>query len=255
MPILDQLLAYNETYTKRFVTDAFDLNYAAVHSAQPYTFQEVKKGFSLKEQAKEKLKQVFELRKKYNVFLLFIDITSFSEKIRDKSGDYICGYLDEYYKQVIPIVYDYDGQVEKIMGDGIICVFGPPFMNATIRDCMVNAEECAMRVIRKFKDTKYSSKVALHYGEIVYYKNSNVEYEEYTMIGSPVTELFRLESISNNNAINYFTGTMFDEYIRARIVNTRSSGIVNAPWIVSDPVTVSLKGVGYSHMKYMSLVW
>ena len=77
---------------------------------------------------KPELIKYFEEGREEDVALLFIDITSFSKTISGWSNGYIKNYLDDYYKRIIPIIYKNKGEIEKLMGDGIICVFGKPFL-------------------------------------------------------------------------------------------------------------------------------
>ena len=44
----------------------------------------------------------------------------------------------------------------------------------------------------------------MHCGTINYFKNKTGLYHEFTMIGKPLTELFRLESVSIDERINYY---------------------------------------------------
>src|SRR5690606_15912136 len=138
----------------------------------------------------------FKERRKVDAVLLFIDITSFSAKFTSKSADEIGKYLDEYYDLVIPIIGKHGGEVEKIMGDGIICVFGEPFLHLHKEDLHRRAEKCAAELIKLLKGSKHEIKIAFHFGEIMYYQNECSDYWEYTMIGNALTELYRLESVS-----------------------------------------------------------
>lgn len=146
----------------------------------------------------------FENQFKENVVLLFIDISGFAAKFRLASNALIKQYLEEYYSTVLPIIYQHGGEIEKLIGDGIICVFGKPFLNKGLNECLLHAENCAKQIIFNSIGTDKEVKIALHSGEVMYYKTAPDFYEEYTMLGKALTELWRLESISQNNAINYF---------------------------------------------------
>ena len=52
--------------------------------------------------------------------MLFIDISNFSTKTINYTPRQISKVLDEYYEQVMPAIYTYNGEVEKVMGDGIV---------------------------------------------------------------------------------------------------------------------------------------
>ena len=160
---------------------------------------------------KPELIKYFEEGREEDVALLFIDITSFSKTISGWSNGYIKNYLDDYYKRIIPIIYKNKGEIEKLMGDGIICVFGKPFLEVNSPEYVYHAERCAEEVIKEFHSSDKNVKVAIHKGSVTYYKVPGEEYGEYTMIGQPITELYRLESVSISNAINFFTGSTYDK--------------------------------------------
>ena len=49
------------------------------------------------------------------------------------------------------------------------------------------------KIINHFKNSPNEVKIALHDGPVIYYKTPTEYYEEYTMIGNTLTELYRLE--------------------------------------------------------------
>lgn len=139
-----------------------------------------------------------------NATLLFIDVSNFSTTQSTLTGAAISDFFDEYYDIVIPIIYKYGGEIDKIMGDGIICLFAPPFLTILPEERRKNANKCAEEIVKTTKCTKFASKVAIHSGDIKYFKNKSGYYKEYTIVGKPLTELFRLESISNDCCINFY---------------------------------------------------
>jgi len=187
---------------------------------------------------------VLETQREVESVLLFIDITSFSTKISGWSTEKLSKYLDEYYAKVIPIIYQNKGEVEKIVGDGIICIFAEPFCEK--EDILLNANQTAMEIINTLKGTDKEVKIALHNGNIMYYKNKT-DYFEYTNIGKPLTELWRLESIAENNAINFYSTTPYDDALK-QVYNT------NWPWILSydKAITPALKGVSFAKYKTLT---
>ncbi|KAA2215748.1 adenylate/guanylate cyclase domain-containing protein [Maribacter flavus] len=184
----------------------------------------------------------FQNRMPADLAFLFIDICSFSTRFSHLDGNGIANILDQYYQIVIPIIYKYNGEIDKIIGDGIICVFGPPFYEGNANQCIKQADLCAKEIISKTNSTIFYSKVALHFGTIVYYNNTSVHYEEYTVVGKPVTELFRLEGVSVDKRVNYYSGVSKIDYYNI--------GLYEFGWQVLGPFsTGSLKGVSYTAFK------
>lgn len=176
------------------------------------------------------------------VVLLFIDICDFSTKQSALNGKQIGTFFDEYYDIIIPIIYDNGGEIDKIIGDGIICIFGQPFLNESISSILKSADKCSKEIIKKTKGTKFSSKIAFHKGEIHYFRNKSGFYNELTIVGKPLTELFRLESISEHEAINYL--------VKYQTLANWNQDIINDTlWETSKPkpIPLELKGVDYKH--------
>lgn len=185
-----------------------------------------------------------------DVVLLFIDVCGFSTRFSHFNGEEMGEYFDEYYDIVIPLIYKYGGEIDKIIGDGIVCVFGPPFQNIDLVDNIRKANMCSKKIIRATMNTKYSSKIALHCGTVNYFKNKSGFYKEFTLVGKPLTELFRLESISKEQSINYYYGTDIYDYYQDLYDYMRSlhksTNWVKLPYLINN-----LKGVTFK--KFYSL--
>ncbi len=248
MPNLKQLKSLKEKYSSynknltvsetKLLIEAFDRS-------------RIEKSFSFNDEKVARYVSFFKEREKVNAVLLFIDITSFSIRFKEKSPDEIAEYLDLYYALVLPIIGKYGGEIEKIIGDGIIAVFGPPFLQGTSFILHTEAENCAKEILERLDRTIFESKIALHFGEIMYYQNTSDEYYEYTMIGGALTDLFRLESVSHNNSINFFCDTNF-YYLKLYEKESNSSPFGNIlKWNMEEPTKVNLQGV--SHKSFTQL--
>ncbi len=189
----------------------------------------------------------FEFGLPAEVALLYIDVCNFSTRFSHLQGNDIAEYFHEYYNIVIPIIYKFGGEVDKIMGDGIICVFGPPYLPNDLNTNISLANKCAKEIIKVTKDGEFSSKVAFHCGTINYFQNKTGLYKEFTMIGKPLTELFRLESVSLEEQINYYSETQIREFYQRKFDSrVMSAGNVkNAEWLHSDYDLPHLNGVDY----------
>ena len=51
--------------------------------------------------------------------------------LQSLSGEQIHDFLEKYYGHAIPTIYGGNGEIEKLIGDGIIAVFGAPFFPDT----------------------------------------------------------------------------------------------------------------------------
>lgn len=190
----------------------------------------------------------FDLGLPADVALLFIDVCSFSTRFGHLDGEDIADYFDKYYDIVIPIIYRHGGEIDKIIGDGIICIFGPPFQSDDLNQNIKKANDCAKEIIKATESKDYSSKVAFHCGTIYYFKNKTGLYKEFTMIGKPLTEIFRLESVSLDERVNYYGDTEIRSYYK-EIFNKPSLGVptsTKSEWMHYDHQLPPLKGVDFS---------
>jgi len=183
-----------------------------------------------------------------NAALMYVDVCDFSTRQEQALGKEIAEYFHNYYDKVLPIIYKYGGEGEKIIGDGIICVFAPPFSDDNFEKNLESANVCAQEIIKETKGSEFSSKVALHDGIINYFQTKTNNYQDYTMIGKPLTELFRLESVSENESVNFYEGTkvydLYSEQVQ-RAFYQRISGLTNFLYPISEK-SVNLKGTDHS---------
>ncbi len=258
MPNIRQLIYLKEKYSflnrndgkiKDFLNKEL-LENVAIQKSFSFSEKKILEHFNVSNAAPTMI-EYFESKPTEDIVLLFIDIANFSNRIMNKPNETITKYLDNYYKVAFPIIYKHGGQIEKLMGDGIICLFGKPFIDVTWPEEFNMAEICAKELIQIFEGTNKAVKVALNSGEITYYKTPGSDYEEYTMIGKPITELFRLESISKVNAINFFHGSIYDT-----IRPTTSLGLskIKSTEVKSYSFDVDLQGVDYSKVRYLKFI-
>lgn len=221
-----------------------NIDFEGVVNAYQY---DINRENALKEAIQTKLGNNFNnalnLQQDVDVVLLFIDMCSFSTRFGHLSNSQLSALLDQYYQTVITIIYKHNGEIDKIIGDGIIAVFGKPFLNLTGTQLFDKAEDCAKALITATKGTQFKSKIALHDGTIMYYRNKSVHYPEYTIIGKPITELHRLESIANDEAINFYFSSKYGSHT--------GSKYHIYPWSLTNLQNIAppLKGVSHTYKR------
>jgi len=177
--------------------------------------------------------------------VIYIDIFDFSNKIAGSTTVKVRDYLNDYYSTAMPIIQSYGGQIDKIMGDGIIVVFSRIFPNLeTDRNAVDNSFYCCKELIETFYDTEFEAKSAIGIGDL-YFCKTGVEqiYEENTALGHPMTIAYRLENIANKNQILI----MSDTKLAQRIENSQ----YNLQYWSRSSNTVSLKGVNSKEIKVL----
>lgn len=129
--------------------------------------------------------------------VMFIDIFDFSRTVLGMKSFEIEKFLKSYYAEILPIIYDFDGIVEKIMGDGIVVFFPYDEEDGKV------AFDCADNLIRNQSlSTMRKCKAAVSVGTITICQIGEIGiFTEFTFIGSPLTEVYRLESMADENQI------------------------------------------------------
>lgn len=136
-----------------------------------------------------------------DVSILFIDISGFSSKVSEWKSSEIVDYLNEYYKLIIPCFYYSGAEIERLQGDGVIAVFSKIFNRFSPDENEKKALKIARKLIKHFHNGKFECKCALARGLVQIVRVGNYFYNECTMIGQPLTELYRLETIAEKNQI------------------------------------------------------
>jgi class 3 adenylate cyclase len=176
--------------------------------------------------------------------VMFLDIARFSRRIKGWPARDVADYLDQYYSITLPIIAENHGKIDRIVGDGIVAVFSPFFhadlSNQQVEDFALNAAEEA---IRKLYGGQASAKAALGLGNLLFCKTgvSNI-YEEYTAVGHPLTMVYRLEAIAEENALY-----LPDDSALAQRERQKAGGIGSgtAPrWFVTERFSQALPGIG-----------
>ncbi|RYD84587.1 MAG: adenylate/guanylate cyclase domain-containing protein [Verrucomicrobiaceae bacterium] len=182
---------------------------------------------------------------------LYVDISGFSSRVASFSPREVRSFLDDYYAVAIPLVKIHGGMIDRIAGDGIIAVFSSFFdKNTSYQQTQLRAMSAASDIVWQLKDSPLASKAALSFGELLFCK-TGIEsiYEDFSVLGNPLTELYRLESVANQNQIIFRGGTQFARQLDRQaklwtIQNSRKPRWVqeNPGWIL-ESAEFDLRGV------------
>src|SRR6185295_16648053 len=142
------------------------------------------------------------------ITLLFSDIRGFTSMSESAAPQDIVRMLNEYFELMVDVIFQYEGTLDKFVGDEVIALFGAPV-------AMVNAElkavQCAldmMTVLSEFNRTRAAEGqheinigIGINTGLVVTGAIGSSRALQYTAIGDAVNTASRLCSVAQAGQI------------------------------------------------------
>lgn len=149
---------------------------------------------------------------KVRASVLFLSIHEMIERITDINAEQIMKVLNQLTGTMMSQVFERGGSVSKVLGDGLLAVFGYPY--ASERDAS-NAVQCAAAIIEKiraFNDqnpnalgTSLRAGIGVATGEIFAGFVGPPRRKEYTVIGPAVRAASKLKRITRASRFHVLT--------------------------------------------------
>jgi class 3 adenylate cyclase/tetratricopeptide (TPR) repeat protein len=142
------------------------------------------------------------------VTVLFADIKGSMELFAERDAEAAQKLYDPVLERMIEAVHHYEGTVNRVMGDGIMALFGAPIAN---EDHAVRACYAALRMqetikkyadeVRRSQEVEVTIRVGLNSGEIVVCGIGKDLHLEYTVVGQTANLAARLEQMANPGSV------------------------------------------------------
>ncbi len=159
------------------------------------------------------------------VTILFTDIRSFTTISEKMDAHDLVALLNEYFTEMVTIVMDEDGVVDKYIGDAIMAVFGAP---VPLSDDPLHAVRAAVRMREALKHlnqrlqqrgiTPLQTGIGIHTGDVVAGNIGSERRMEYTVIGDPVNLASRLESSTKDLGVSVLISEVTYQLVKDHIV-------------------------------------
>lgn len=140
------------------------------------------------------------------VTILFTDIVSFTPLSERLAAADVAILLNQFFRRMTDIVFDYNGTLDKYIGDAIMAVFGAPIERENDAERAIMAA-LAMRkaLFEMMKETeidrKFDIRIGINTGRVVAGNLGSPKRMDYSVIGDTVNTASRLESIAEPNQI------------------------------------------------------
>src|SRR6059036_99508 len=142
------------------------------------------------------------------VVIFFSDIRGFTPMSETMSPDNIATLLTEYFTEMLELVFEHGGTLDKFMGDAIMALWGAPMAHEDDADramhCALDQLEALERLNTKWKEQgrpELGIGIGINFGEVFAGNIGSDRRLEYTVIGDAVNTASRLCSSAGPNEI------------------------------------------------------
>jgi adenylate cyclase len=131
--------------------------------------------------------------------VLFSDIRGFTAIAESMGPDAIARLLSEYFTEMVEVIFEHGGTLDKFIGDAIMALWGAPIAHADDPDRALRAAVAMQRAIARLNERwaaegrpEIGVGIGINYGEVFAGNIGSHRRLEYTVIGDAVNVAARL---------------------------------------------------------------
>ncbi len=142
------------------------------------------------------------------VTVMFTDIRGFTSMSEKMDAQAVIAMLNEYFEEMVDVLFNHQGTLDKYVGDEIMALFGAPVL---LPEDPVNAVACAVEMqkrLREFNrlrqmrnDAPIQIGIGINTGEAVFGALGSTKTMQYTVVGDTVNVASRLCSLAQAGEI------------------------------------------------------
>jgi adenylate cyclase len=133
------------------------------------------------------------------ITILFSDIRGFTSMAESMGPDAIAQLLTEYFSEMVEIIFEHGGTLDKFVGDAIMALWGAPIAHADDADRALRAAMAMQRGVTRLNERwalagrpEIGVGIGINYGEVFAGNIGSHRRLEYTVIGDAVNVAHRL---------------------------------------------------------------
>ncbi len=132
------------------------------------------------------------------VTVMFVDIRGFTTFADRSTAREATDYLNEFFEVIVPVVLDHGGHVNKLLGDGLLGVFGAPGPLPDHADQALAAGRAMLDAVDARMGDRCRIGIGLNSGLVLVGTIGGSGFTELGVIGDPVNVAARVETATRD---------------------------------------------------------